>query len=72
MTRRPARRYVYLLRIWEERGEHPPTTLYRYSLEDPHSHDRRGFGDLEHLIAFLNSLTEPEAEPPPSEPEPSG
>jgi hypothetical protein len=71
MTRRPARRYVFLLRIWEERGERPPTTLYRYSLEDPHSHDRRGFGDLEHLIAFLNTLTEPEASPA-GEQEPPG
>jgi hypothetical protein len=58
--RRPARRYVYLLRIWEERADDSAGAVYRFSLEGARSHRRHGFSDLAHLVAFLNALAEPE------------
>jgi hypothetical protein len=62
--RRPARRYVYLLRIWEERADDPDGAVYRFSLEEARSHERYGFSDLERLIAFLNALAEPDGAAP--------
>lgn len=45
-------RYLaYLLRLWEVDDEAGPT--WRASLESPHTGERRGFLDLEELLAFL-------------------
>jgi hypothetical protein len=41
----------YLLRLW--RGNRSGGTGWRASLEDPHSGERIGFGNLEQLFAFL-------------------
>ena len=51
---RPSRYRAYLLRCWQERREHAdlPGT-WRFSLEDPHTGQRRGFADLEALVGFL-------------------
>lgn len=50
------RYHVYMLRFWES---HPQwlggPTSWRFSLEDPASGVRRGFSDLEGLIAFLQA-----------------
>lgn len=51
------RRYrAFLLRLWQERsgGE----WVWRASLEDPHSHVRKGFPDLERLVVFLREQME--------------
>lgn len=50
------RRYVsYLLRLWqvESRGQ----LVWRASLEDARSGERRGFPDLEALFAYLREQT---------------
>jgi hypothetical protein len=46
----------YLLRCWEIRSQHPdqPPT-WRYSLQDPQTEQKRGFADLEELMAFLHA-----------------
>ena len=47
---------AYMLRLWETSdGE---TQVWRASLESPGSGERRGFGDLQSLIAFLEAQTE--------------
>ncbi len=45
-------RYLaYMLRLWEvsDNGE----MIWRASLENPHTGERRGFADLDALFAFL-------------------
>lgn len=52
--------HVYLLRLWQQSqfGSTARTeTTWRFSLEDPHSGERRGFANLEALVAFLESMT---------------
>ncbi len=45
---------AYLLRCWAEHSAHPQQPLiWRFSVEDPHSGDRRGFATFEALVAFL-------------------
>jgi hypothetical protein len=45
---------VYVLRSWQEG---PPSSgeaaVWRFSLEDPTTRQRRGFADLESLMSFL-------------------
>jgi hypothetical protein len=51
---KPPRYQTYLLRCWQERSQDPePTTVWRFSLEDPHTGRRRGFADLAALMASL-------------------
>jgi hypothetical protein len=50
------RRYIsYLLRLWQTRDE--ARSIWRASLEDPQSGERRGFADLEQLCVFLKQQT---------------
>ena len=45
---------VYVLRSWRERGAPDGApAVWRFSLEDPHTGRRRGFADLEALMAAL-------------------
>ena len=45
---------AYLLRCWAEHSSQPQQPLiWRFSVEDPHSGDRRGFASFEALVAFL-------------------
>ncbi|MGB9620720.1 MAG: hypothetical protein ACPL7K_09930 [Armatimonadota bacterium] len=55
----PVPRYgAYVLRIWEVRSQDPNAEpVWRFSLEPVHSRERRGFPDLESLMAYLQSLT---------------
>ncbi|MFN8457939.1 MAG: hypothetical protein U0401_25360 [Anaerolineae bacterium] len=59
---KPPRYLGYLLRCWQERGQHVNSwAVWRFSLEDPHTGRRRGFANLEALIAFLQAeLTDDE------------
>jgi hypothetical protein len=53
---RPTRAAPYqawLLRCWHEPGAAGPGGGWRFSLEDPHSGQRRGFASLERLVAAL-------------------
>ena len=42
---------AFLLRMWRE-GER-----WRFTLEDPHSGQKHGFGSLPKLVAFLETAT---------------
>ena len=51
---RPPRYRSYLLTFWEERGRDlDAPVVWRFSLEDPRTGERRGFADLEALMAAL-------------------
>jgi hypothetical protein len=52
----PLRYRTYLLRVWEERAEETSRAVYRLSLEDAHTHRRRGFDRPERLLAHLQGL----------------
>jgi hypothetical protein len=47
------RYHAYLLRCWQEQIE-GSTPVYRFMIEDAHTHHRRGFHDLASLMAFLH------------------
>ena len=51
MSEKPRRYLSYLLRLWQASsgGE----LVWRASLEDPHTGERRGFACLAELVAFL-------------------
>ncbi len=54
----PPRYQTYLLRIWQERLQDDLcSTVWRFSLEDPHTRERKGFTGTEALCAFLESQT---------------
>ncbi len=53
MTTRPPRYRAYLLRLWDANPRGPPA--WHASLEDAHTGERRGFADLEQLLAFLTA-----------------
>ncbi|NIA10270.1 MAG: hypothetical protein GWP10_11230 [Nitrospiraceae bacterium] len=49
-------RFVQLLTMWCERPARPgQPVLWRFSVEDIHTGERRGFADLEALTAFLQA-----------------
>ena len=51
------RRYrAFLLRLWQERSG--GQWVWRASLEDPHSHTRKGFPDIARLTAYLKEQTD--------------
>jgi hypothetical protein len=51
---KPPQYRTYLLTFWEERnGDPAESAVWRYSLEDPRTGRRRGFADLQALIAAL-------------------
>ena len=54
---------AYMLRLWLENHEgleQPPGNAgaWRASLEDPYTHEKRVFADLETLFTFLEKETE--------------
>ena len=50
-------RYIsYLLRLWQAGDAGNP--VWRASLEDPHTRERKGFANLPALFAFLEAQTE--------------
>ena len=54
----PPRYCAFLLRFWEVRSRKPGEPVnWRFSLEDPHSGERRGFPDLDSLFDFLQAQT---------------
>jgi len=53
---KPPRHRAFLLRYWEERGQGAGrSVVWRFSLEDAHTGQRRGFANLEEMVAFLRS-----------------
>jgi hypothetical protein len=43
---------AYLLRLWADKDA---PQRWHFSLEDPHTHSRRGFASLEELVCFLQT-----------------
>ncbi len=65
-TDTPPRRYhFFILGLWLQPGRRPGgPAAWRYSLENPHTSERRGFKDVTELMTFLAEWT---AAPPPEE-----
>lgn len=58
------RQRVYILRFWETRSLPPDAPVtWRFSAQDPQTGERRGFADLDGLMAFLAAQTSEEASP---------
>ncbi len=56
MFNKPPRYRSYLLTIWEERSQNPTSPeIWRFSLKDPRSGQRRGYPTLEALMAALQA-----------------
>ena len=54
---KPPRYQTFLLTFWEERSSKPEDrVIWRFSLEDPQTGQRRGFANLEMLMAALWQL----------------
>lgn len=52
----PGKYWAGLLRLWQvTRGGR---TVWRASLEDPHTHEFKSFANLDSLFAFLKEQTE--------------
>ena len=65
---RAPRYCAWLLRCWEVPGEAPDAPApWRCSLEDPHTHERRGFASLEALMDFLRAELAAGCDAPPEE-----
>lgn len=63
-------RFVHILTIWRERPADPDQpALWRFSLEDVHAGERRGFATLEALTAFLRARLADDKPPPPADPD---
>lgn len=52
------RQRVFILRFWETRSLPPDAPVtWRFSAQDPRTGERRGFADLDGLMAFLAAQT---------------
>lgn len=50
--------HVYLLRLWKEPGaSQADASAWRFSLENPHTHERHGFTSIAALTEFLDRTT---------------
>lgn len=65
MATEPPTYHAYLLRLWQVNTEKTGATIWRASLEDPHTGTRLGFATLEHLFAYIMELTEGIEQPSP-------
>jgi hypothetical protein len=54
---------AYLVRLWRE----APDLAWRAGIENPHTGERRAFGSLDALFAFLADQAAMEASPPQDE-----
>lgn len=45
---------IYLLRVWNSSAMEKN---WHFSLEDPHTHARRGFASLDEMVLFLQQET---------------
>ena len=61
MTEAPAVAQSYLLRLWQASSAGKP--VWRASLANIHTGERRGFADLASLVAFLEAQTGADARP---------
>lgn len=69
LAKRPFNYHSFILTLWTEGGALPNAPpVWRISLEDPHSSERRGFKDLAELLRFLEGWTAVPSEKPPMDP----
>jgi hypothetical protein len=62
---KPPSYQAYLLRCWRERDRRPGgAECWRFTLEDPHTGERRGFVGLDSLVAFLETAMQCDPEEP--------
>lgn len=62
MTEPPVERHdyaAYVLRLWREPSEADNADVWRFSLENVRTGERRGFADLPGLLAFLQGQLTP-------------
>ena len=59
MADRQHRYRTFLLRFWQERSA--GQWVWRATLEEPHSHVRKAFADLERLYTYLREQIEDSA-----------
>jgi hypothetical protein len=65
---KPPRYRAFLLRCWEERRRGIGCgVVWRFSLEDAHTGQRRGFAGLEEMVAFLRSQLKDQTRPDPAD-----
>jgi hypothetical protein len=58
MDNRPFQYHSFILSLWAEGGALPNAPpVWRFSLEEPHTGQRRGFKDLAELMRFLQVWT---------------
>ncbi len=51
---KPPRYRSFLITMWEERSRDTDVSVvWRFRMEDPHTGQRRGFADLEAMVAAL-------------------
>lgn len=56
MFDKPPRYRSYVLTFWEERSRDPDlSVVWRFSLQDPRTGQRRGFASLEELVGFVRA-----------------
>jgi hypothetical protein len=55
VTKKPCRYIFYILRCWQESSVHfgRETKVWRFSLQNPRTNQRRGFATLEALLVSL-------------------
>jgi hypothetical protein len=59
--------HAYLLRCWQEPGaQSDVTAMWRFSLENTRSGERRGFAGLAALVAYLEAALVDSADTPES------
>ncbi len=46
---------IYLLTVWQEKGQQAQMPVWRFQLEDPHTGQRRAFANALALAAALQS-----------------
>jgi hypothetical protein len=52
---RPLRHQSFILSLWQETGpSHQSPPVWRFSLEDPHTAERRGFREIDDLLKYLD------------------
>lgn len=59
---RPPQYHSYLLRFWEERGETETEPVWRFMIQDPQTHERFGFANLDTLVIWIQQKITPRAE----------
>ena len=55
MNREQGSYLSYVLRLWKTKSEHEG--IWRASLQDPHTGERKGFANLKDLFTFLEQET---------------